>query len=224
MGKGSPKKRMFLHLARQGKALANANRLELLEALGQGERSVERLADLTGMSVANTSHHLRVLKEGGLVASRRQGVQIFYRLSDDEIAAVLSSLGRIAERHLVEVDRILRGEFASRDGVEPVSRKELLRMAKAGDITVIDVRPTKEYQDGHIPGAISIPLSELPRRLAQLPRDREIVAYCRGPYCLLSFDAVKQIRAKGFRARRLADGFPEWKAERRPIAGGRREQ
>lgn len=214
----APKKQIFLHLARQGKALANPNRLELLEALGQGERSVEDLAAVTGMSVANTSHHLQVLRNGGLVASRRQGVQVFYRLSDDNVVAVLADLRQLAERHLADIGQILRREFASRDDVAPVRRKELVRMIKAGAVTLIDVRPTEEYRTGHIAGAVNLPLAELSRRLAEIPRDREVVAYCRGPYCLLAFDAVKLLRARGFGARRLADGFPEWKAERGPVA------
>lgn len=222
MSKTSPKKRVFAQLARMGKALANAHRLELIEALGQGERSVEALAREIGAPVANTSHHLQVLKDGGLVKARRQGVQIFYTLSDEGISAVIAGLGRVAERHLAEVDRVLREEFAKKDSFAPVGHKELLRLAKAGDVTVIDVRPAGEYQAGHIVGAVSIPLGELPRRLAELPRGREVVAYCRGPYCLLAFDAVRQLRTKGFRARRLADGFPEWKADRLPVTGGRR--
>ena len=221
MSKASPKKRIFAQLARMAKALASANRLELIEALGQGELSVEELARKTGLSVANTSHHLQVLKDGGLARSRRRGVRIFYGLSDDDIAAVIAGLGRVAERRLAEVDRILREEFATRDDAQPVGQKELLQMVKTGDVTVIDVRPDGEYRAGHIAGAVNIPLGELSRRLGQLPRGKQIVAYCRGPYCLLSFDAVRRLRAKGFRARRLADGFPEWKAGRRPVGAGR---
>lgn len=217
MNQASPKKRVFAQLARMAKALAHANRLELIEALGQGELSVEDLARQTGLSVANTSHHLQVLKDGGLARSRRHGVRIFYGLSDDDIAVVVAGLGRVAERCLAEVDRILREEFATRDDAQPVGQKELLNLVKTGDVTVIDVRPNGEYRAGHIAGAVNIPLAELSRRLAELPRGKQIVAYCRGPYCLLSFDAVRRLRAKGFRARRLADGFPEWKAGRRPI-------
>ncbi len=199
------------------KALASANRLELIEAMGQGEWSVEELAEKAGLSVANASHHLQVLKDAGLARSRRQGVRIYYGLSDDDIAAVIAGMGRVAERRLAEVDRILREEFATRDDAQPVGPKELLHMVKAGDVTVLDVRPGGEYRAGHIEGAVNIPLPELSRRLAELPRGKQVVAYCRGPYCLLSFDAVRRLRAKGFRARRLADGFPEWKAARRPI-------
>ena len=222
MSKPAPKKRVFAQLARMGKALANAHRLELIETLGQGERSVETLAREIGAPVANTSHHLQVLKDGGLVTARRQGVHIFYALSDEGISAVIAGLGRVAERHLAEVDRVLREEFTKRDSLSPVGHKELLRLAKAGEVTVLDVRPVGEYRAGHVAGALSIPLGELSRRLAELPHGREVVAYCRGPYCLLAFDAVRQLRAKGFRARRMSDGFPEWKAGRLPVTGGRR--
>ncbi len=220
MHKRSAKRRIFDHLARMAKAMGIANRIELLEAVGQGERSVEQLADITGMSVANTSHHLQVLREGGLVRSRRHGVQVFYSLSDDEVATVLAGLGRLAERHLAEVKRIINEELTRGDNLRPVERKELLRLIRSEEVTIIDVRPTDEFEAGHIPGAINIPLAHLPRRLAELPHDREVVAYCRGPYCLLSFDAVRRLRAKGYRARRLADGFPEWKAERHPVSLG----
>lgn len=217
MRKPSPKKRIFAQLARMAKALAHAHRLDLIEALGQGERSVEELAGTIGLPIANTSHHLQVLKDGGLARARRDGVRIYYALADDDIPAVLAGLGRVAERRLAEVDRILREEFASRDEAQPVDRKELLRLAKAGDVTVLDVRPEGEYRAGHIAGAVNIPLPELARRLAELPRGKQVVAYCRGPYCLLSFDAVRRLRAKGFRARRLAEGFPEWKADGGPV-------
>jgi rhodanese-related sulfurtransferase/DNA-binding transcriptional ArsR family regulator len=217
MRKPSPKKRIFAQLARMAKALAHAHRLDLIEALGQGERSVEELAETVGLPIANASHHLQVLKDGGLARARRDGVRIYYTLADDDIAAVLAGLGRVAERRLAEVDRILREEFASRDEAQPVDQKELLRLARADDVTVLDVRPEGEYRAGHIAGAVNIPLPELARRLAELPRGKQIVAYCRGPYCLLSFDAVRRLRAKGFRARRLAEGFPEWKAACRPI-------
>ncbi len=220
MRKPSPKKRIFAQLARMAKALAHAHRLDLIEALGQGERSVEELAETVGLPVANASHHLQVLKDGGLARARREGVRIYYALADDDIAAILAGLGRVAGRRLAEVDRILREEFASRDDAQPVDRKELLRLAKADEVTVLDVRPEGEYQAGHIAGAVNIPLPELARRLAELPRGKQVVAYCRGPYCLLSFDAVRRLRAKGFRARRLAEGFPEWKAARGPV--GRR--
>ncbi|MCL6556419.1 MAG: metalloregulator ArsR/SmtB family transcription factor [Burkholderiales bacterium] len=215
-----PKKRLYEQLARVAKALAQPGRLELLEALGQGERSVEGLAAATGMSVANTSHHLQVLRDGGLVSSRREGLQVIYRLSDPAIPKLLSCLRQVAERQLAEVERIVREYFDSRDGLTPVKREELLRLVKRGDVVVIDVRPPEEFAAGHIPGAVNIPVNELPKRLKSLPKDQEIVAYCRGPYCMFAVDAVAILRRKGYRARRLEEGFPEWKAERLPVEKG----
>ncbi len=215
-----PKKRLYEQLARVAKALAQPGRLELLETLGQGERSVEGLAEATGMSVANTSHHLQNLRDGGLVAARREGAQVIYRLSDPEIPRLLSCLRRIGERHLAEMERIVREHFDSRDGLTPVKREELLKRVKRGEAVVIDVRPEAEYAAGHIPGAINIPPGELPRRLKSLPKDQEIVAYCRGPYCLFALEAVATLRKKGYRARRLEEGFPEWKAARLPVVEG----
>jgi rhodanese-related sulfurtransferase/DNA-binding transcriptional ArsR family regulator len=216
----SPKKHLFEHFARVAKAMASPNRLELLEALAQGERSVDALAQASGMSVANTSHHLQALRDGGLASSRRDGQQIFYRLSDDAIPAIIASIRGVAERHLAEVERIVRDNFDSRDDLKPLRRDELMRLASAGEAMVIDVRPPGEYQAGHVPGAINIPIDSLPQRLMELPRTQEIVAYCRGPYCMLAFDAVEQLRKSGFRARRMEDGFPEWKAEKLPVDTG----
>jgi len=216
----SPKKQVFTHFARIAKAMANPNRLELLETLAQGERSVDKLAQATGLSIANTSHHLHVLREGGLVRSRRQGVQIFYRLSDDEIPSMLACLWRVGERHIAEVELIVQRHFSSDDGLRPVDHRELAELLRSGEGLVIDVRPPEEYEAGHIPGAVNVPLEALPRRLAELPRGKEIVAYCRGPYCMLAVEAVRRLRKRGYSARRLEDGFPEWKSEGRPIAVG----
>lgn len=213
-----PKKRLFEQFARVAKALASANRLALLEALAQGERSVETLSQAVDMSVANTSHHLQILRDGGLVQSRKEGLQVIYRLTDDAIPTVVGGICGLAERHLAEVERIVRENFDRRDSLTPVRRDQLLQMARAGEATVIDVRPSSEYEAGHIPGAINIPLDTLPERLAELPIEQEIVAYCRGPYCMLAFEAVEKLRLSGYRARRLEDGFPEWKAEQLPIA------
>ncbi|MHB1678060.1 MAG: ArsR/SmtB family transcription factor [Sulfuriferula sp.] len=213
----APKKRLFEHFARLAKAMASANRLELLEALAQGERSVDELAHECGMPLANTSHHLQVLREGGLVANRKEGVQVIYRLKDAEIPRLFSLIGGIAERQLAEVENIMREHFASKDDLKPIRREELLVRVRAGEMMVIDVRPEAEYLSGHICGAINIPLGSLPNRLAELPRNQEIVAYCRGPYCLLAYEAVKRLRKQGYRAHRLEDGFPEWKAEHYPI-------
>jgi len=214
----SPKKRLFEQFARVAKALASANRLELLEAMAQGERSVDGLAQATGMSVANTSHHLHILRDGGLVQSRKEGLQVIYRLSDEQIPDVITAIRGVAERHSAEVANIARTHFDNLDNLQPVRRDELLKMASAGEVTVIDVRPAGEYEAGHIEGAVNIPLEALPQRLIELPHTQEIVAYCRGPYCMLAFEAVEKLRQSGYQARRLEDGFPEWKAEQLPVA------
>ena len=213
-----PKKRLFEQFARVAKALASANRLELLEALAQGERSVDGLAQASGMSVANTSHHLQILRDSGLVRSRKDGLQVIYSLVGDEVVGLTDGIRRVAEKHLAEVERIVRENFDRRDKLTPVRRDELLERVRTGDTMVIDVRPPAEYEAGHIEGAVNIPLDSLPDRLGQLPPTQEIVAYCRGPYCMLAFEAVEQLRRHGYRARRLEDGFPEWKAEQRPVA------
>lgn len=217
----SPKKQLYTQLARVAKALAQAGRLELLEALGQGERSVEGLATASGMSVANTSHHLQTLRDGGLVQSRRDGLQIIYRLSDPNIPKLVSCMRHVAENHVAEVNRIVRENFESRDGLTPVKREELLKLVKKGEAMLIDVRPETEFAAGHITGAINVPIEALPKHLKNLPKDQEIVAYCRGPYCLFALDAVTVLRKKGFRARRLEEGFPEWKAELLPVEEGK---
>lgn len=214
----SPKKRLFEQFARVAKALASANRLELLEAMAQGERSVDGLAQASGMSVANTSHHLHILRDGGLVQSRKEGLQVIYRLSDEQIPSVIAAIRGVAERHSAEVANIARTHFDNLDKLQPVRRDQLMKMANAGEAMVIDVRPSSEYEAGHIPGAINIPLDTLPERLAELPKEQEIVAYCRGPYCMLAFEAVEKLRQSGFQARRLEDGFPEWMAGLLPVA------
>ena len=215
-----PKKALYGHLARVAKALASPGRLELLEILAQGERSVDALAQASGMSVANTSHHLQTLRAGGLVQSRRDGLQIFYTLTDLEIPKLLASVGHIAERQVAEVESIVRENFDQRDGFTPVKRDELLRMIKKGEAMVIDVRPESEFRAGHIAGAVNIPIDFLPQHLKTLPQDQEIIAYCRGPYCLFAIEAIQQIRLHGLNARRLEEGFPEWKAERLPVEKG----
>lgn len=216
----SAKTLVFEQFARVAKAMASANRLSLLESLAQGERSVESLAKATDMSVANTSHHLQVLKDAGLAVSRKEGLQVFYRLSGDQVVDLLGSVRRVAESHLAEVDRIVREHFDKFDTLTPVGHDELLKLTQSGEAVVIDVRPPDEYRAGHIPGALNVPLSELPTRLKKLPQGQEVVAYCRGPYCVLAFQAVEQLRQAGFNARRLEDGFPEWKAGKRPVELG----
>jgi rhodanese-related sulfurtransferase/DNA-binding transcriptional ArsR family regulator len=216
----NPKRTVYESLAGLGRALGNAHRLEILEHLGQGERSVEGLAERAGLSVANASQHLQALRRVGLVAARRRGKSVLYRLADDGVTDILSALRRIAERNVAEVQRTVERYFRARDTLEPVVRGDLLRRIEDGLAVVIDVRPADEFVQGHVPGAINIPLHTLKRRLADLPKRKEIVAYCRGPYCVLSFDAVDTLRQKGFRARRLEEGFPEWKAAGFPVAAG----
>lgn len=213
----TPKKKLYEHFARVAKSMASPSRLELLEALAQGERSVEGLAQATGISVANTSHHLQVLRDGGVVQSRKQGLQVIYSLNDPEIPTLLSGLRRLAERHIAEVERIVRENFERLDELKPVKREELLQLVSSGEAVVVDVRPAGEYQAGHIPGAISIPLDSLSKHLAKLPKNQEVVAYCRGPYCMFAFEAVSQLRSQGYKARRLEDGYPEWKAGQLPV-------
>lgn len=213
-----PKQALFAEFAAVARALGNAHRLDLLEHLAQGERSVETLSDRAGLSIANASQHLQHLRRAGLVAGRREGKFVFYRLADDAVLGLISSLRQVAERNLAAVDRILRGYFADRDSMEPVSREELLARSRAGLVTVLDVRPADEFALGHLPGAVNIPLAELKARLADLDPAQEIVAYCRGAYCVLSFEAVAALRALGFNARRLVDGLPEWRAAGLPVA------
>lgn len=199
------------------RALGHPHRLEILEHLAQGERGVEALSERVDLSIANTSQHLQHLRRAGLVASQRDGKFVRYRLTDEAVLALLSALRQVAERNLAEVERIVRGYFADRDGMEPVSREELMARSRAGLVMVLDVRPADEFALGHLPGALNIPLKELGARLAELDRGQEIVAYCRGAYCVLSFEAVAALRARGFTARRLAEGFPEWKAAGLPL-------
>ena len=213
-----PKQRLFAGLAEIAQALGHANRLELLEHLGQGERSVEDLAERAALTVANTSRHLQLLRRAALVEGRREAKRVFYRLSGEEVViGLLHALSRIGERNSAEIARVMASYFRARDELEPISRTELLDRLRAGEATVLDVRPEDEFQHGHLPGALNIPLSQLERRLAELPPDREIVAYCRGPWCVLSFETVAALRRRGYRARRLEDGFPEWKVAGLPI-------
>jgi len=203
-----PKQVVFENLATVAQALGHAHRLELLEGMAQGPRSVEDLAGLVGLSMANASRHLQLLRRARLVEAERQGKRVFYRLA----GALLKALGRVGERNIAEVRGVMRDFFHDRDALEAVSREELAERLNAGQVTVLDVRPEAEYALGHVAGAINIPADELERRLADLPKGHEIIAYCRGPYCVMSFEAVAALRAKGFKVRRLEDGFPEWKA------------
>ena len=211
------KKQLFEQFARVGKALASGHRLEVLELLAQGERSVETVAELTGLSVANTSQHLQQLRRVGLVATRKEGLRVHYRLADPAVSELLGAMQRIAEKQYAEVERIVRSYLSAKDDLEPVSRAELLERAARGDVTILDVRPPEEFASGHLPGALNVPLAELDARRGNLPRGREVVAYCRGPYCVLAFEAVARLRAGGQAARRLEGGFPEWRSAGLPV-------
>lgn len=214
----TPKQELFEHLALIARAFGHAARLELLDYLAQGERSVEALVRLTGLSVANTSKHLQQLKAAGLVDARRDGKYIRYRLADDRVLDAIAALRGIAEARSGAVGELLDRYLSRRDALEPVPAEELLERARDGLVTVLDVRPAEEFAQGHLPGAINLPLDRLETSLAELPAGRQVVAYCRGPWCLLSFEAVARLRDAGFDARRLADGLPEWRRAGLPLA------
>jgi ArsR family transcriptional regulator len=213
------KYRLNEQFAQVAKALSHAHKLELLELLAQAERSVEVLANVAGLTVANTSRHLQQLRRAGLIASRKEGLYVYYRVAGDDVIVLLRSLRRTAQRHISEANDVVIGYFNDRDSLEPVSRKELLRRSKDGLVTVLDVRPSEEYDVGHIPGALNVPLNEIEQHLANLPKGQEIIAYCRGEYCVLAYEAVAALRKKGFKARRLEEGYPEWKAAGLPVVG-----
>src|SRR5262245_8282834 len=200
MSTRNPKPALFAQFAAVAKALAHAHRLELLEQLAQGERSVEVLADRTGLSIANASQHLQHMLRAGLVANRRDGKFVYYRLADEAVINLLTALRTIAERNVAEVERVVRTYFEDRDSLEPVSREELLERSRTSAVTILDVRPEDEFALGHLPGAINIPLKALEARLSELDSSKEVVAYCRGPYCVLSYEAVAALRKRGFQA------------------------
>jgi rhodanese-related sulfurtransferase/DNA-binding transcriptional ArsR family regulator len=212
-----PKQKLYVQFAEMAKALGHAHRLEILELLAQGERSVESLAERAGLMIGNASQHLRLMRQAGLLVSRREGKRILYRLSDPAVLDLTAALHRLAERNLGEVKSVLAGYFNQRDSMEPVSRKELSRRLRDGLVTVLDVRPPDEFAAGHLPNAVNIPLRDLTRRVGKLPKKQEVVAYCRGPYCVLAFEAVAMLRNRGFEARRLEDGYPQWEAAGLPV-------
>lgn len=215
MPPGTPreyKDAVYEQLARIGKAAAAPKRLELLELLAQGPRTVEALAGETAISVANASQHLQVLRGARLVESEKKGLHVEYRLADDHVARFLLALRTLAHARLAEIEQTTRAFLDARDAPEEVERDALVRRVRAGEVTVVDVRPADEYRAGHIPGALSIPLPELARRVGELPRKGEVVAYCRGPYCVMALDAVALLRKKGYRAHRLEDGIGDWRA------------
>jgi len=211
------KRSLYQSLAKVAQALANGNRLQLLEFIAQGERSVEQLAAMAGLSVANTSQHLQGLRQAGLVIPRKVGQRVFYSIAGNEVVQLYTALRRAGEARVAEVERLVRDFIGHRDEFEPIPVEELLERVKKGLVTVLDVRPAEEFAAGHLPGAINIPVDKLESGLAKLPRRREVVAYCRGPYCLMSLEAVLKLRARGWKARRLKEGFLEWKAAGLPV-------
>ncbi|MCG5480311.1 ArsR/SmtB family transcription factor [Sinorhizobium alkalisoli] len=218
MSSTKPKQAIYESLAEVAQALGHAHRLELLEHLAQGARSVEELSARASLTFANTSRHLQILRRARLVETERRGKHVLYRLDGDtEVVALMNALGRLGERNVAEVNRIMADYFRARDTLEPVSREDLVSRLHDGLATVLDVRPEDEFALGHLPGALNIPFGELERRLDELPADREVIAYCRGPYCVLSFEAVAELRSRGYLVRRLEDGYPEWKAAGLPV-------
>jgi rhodanese-related sulfurtransferase/DNA-binding transcriptional ArsR family regulator len=211
------KDRLYGQFARIGKALGSPHRLELLELLAQGERTVDALAIESALSMANASQHLQALREAGLVESRKQGLYVHYRLADPAVFELCRALRAVAEKRLAELDRLVRDHFGDRSDPEPVKMQELLKRARKNEIVILDARPSREFAAGHIAGALSVPVEKLQQRLRELPKSKEYVAYCRGPYCIYADRAVEILRANGRRARRLVDGFPEWKAAGLPI-------
>jgi len=211
---------LYEQFARIGHAIGSPRRIELLDLLAQGEKTVELLAEQSAMSLKNASAHLRVLRQARLVETRREGTFVHYRLAGDDVAALLRGLQSVAHHRLAEVEQVTRLYLTQRDELEPVGRDELRRLVRDGLVTVLDTRPRAEYEAGHIPGALSVPVAELERRLSEIPRDQEVIAYCRGPYCVYSLEAVMLLRDRGYRARRAEDGLPEWRRDGLPVAVG----
>jgi rhodanese-related sulfurtransferase len=211
---------LYAHFARIGHAVSAPKRLELLDLLGQGEKTVEQLAEQSSTPIKNTSAHLRVLRQARLVETRRDGTYVRYRVADDEVTRFLHALQSLGQRRLAEVEQVARLYLTSRDELEPVTLSELRGLLRDGDVTVLDVRPREEYEAGHIPGALSLPVAELEGRLRELPKAKEVIAYCRGPYCVYSLEAVQLLRKHGYRARRADEGLPEWRLGGLPIEAG----
>ncbi|MEE8342290.1 MAG: metalloregulator ArsR/SmtB family transcription factor [Gammaproteobacteria bacterium] len=217
MSSSSFKHDLFTQFARIGKALGSANRLKILELLAQGERSVESLAKASDLSVANTSQHLQQLRQSGLASARKQGQSVFYRIAGNEVIRLLDMLHHVAEKNLADVERLINTFLTVRDSLEPIPAKELLERVRKGLVIVLDVRPREEFEAGHIPNAVNVPLEELEQNLNEFSPDQEVVAYCRGPHCILAYEAVARLRKKGLKARRLADGYPEWMSAGLPV-------
>jgi rhodanese-related sulfurtransferase len=217
------KNQLYEQFARIGKALASAHRLELLEVLAQGEHSVEALAGETGMPVANASQHLQVLRAAQLVDVRREGVYIYYRLADERVFTLWQTMRQVGEARIAEIDRIVDTYLHERNQLQPIDATELLQRLLEGNVILLDVRPVEEYSAGHLPGALSIPVADLEARLPELPQDKEIVAYCRGPYCVFADEAVALLRTNGYSTHRLEQGLPDWRALGLPVESGKGE-
>jgi len=217
MSSDPAKERLYQAIGRVAAALGSAGRLQLLEFVAQGERSVDALAAMTGLSVANTSKHLQALRQAGLVSTRKQGLRVYYAIAGDDVSLLLAALRGVAEHRAADVEKLLQAWLAHRDELEPVPAREVLERVKRGLVTVLDVRPAEEYAAGHVPGAINVPVERLEKYLSKLPKRKEVIAYCRGPYCLMSFEAVEKLRKRGFKAKRLQDGYPEWRAAGLPV-------
>jgi rhodanese-related sulfurtransferase/DNA-binding transcriptional ArsR family regulator len=211
---------LYAQFARIGHALSSPKRIEMLDLLGQGEKSVEQLADYAGTPIKNTSAHLRVLRQARLVETRKRGTHVFYRLAEGDVERFLRAFQALARTRLAEVEHVTRLFLDRHDELQPVTRTELRRRLRDGSATVIDVRPREEYEAGHIPGALSVPADEVKRRMKELPKGREVIAYCRGPYCVYSLDAVTLLRKSGYQARRAEDGLPDWRLAGLPVAAG----
>jgi rhodanese-related sulfurtransferase/predicted transcriptional regulator len=220
MGDRAAKDALYEAFAEVAKAMASGRRAEIVDLLAQGERSVEEIARELDQSMANTSHHLRAMARAGLVTTRRSGTRIYYSLASDRVAELWSALRDVAGEHVAGLERLARAYLGDRDEVDVVDRDELARRIERGEVVLLDVRPAAEYEGGHIAGARSVPITELRRHLRTLPKNGEVVAYCRGPYCVYADDAVRELNRKGFRARRLVDGFPEWKRAGLPVLTG----
>jgi rhodanese-related sulfurtransferase/DNA-binding transcriptional ArsR family regulator len=217
MSSDPAKERLYQAIGRVAAALGSAGRLQILEFVAQGERSVDALAAMTGLSVANTSKHLQALRQAGLVSARKQGLRVYYAIAGDDVSLLLAALRGVAEHRAADVEKLLQAWLAHRDELEPVPAREVLERVKRGLVTVLDVRPAEEYAAGHVPGAINVPVDRLEKYLSKLPKRKEVVAYCRGPYCLMSFEAVEKLRKRGFKAKRLENGYPEWRAAGLPV-------
>jgi rhodanese-related sulfurtransferase len=220
LGPREVKDALYEQFARLGKAAGNPKRLEILDLLRQGERSVDGIATATDLGLTTASAHLQLLRQARLVATRKEGTRVFYRIADETVSHFMNALQELAHARLTEVEQTVRTYFTARDALDPVGRDELLRRIDSGDVTLLDVRPVEEFAAGHIRGAVSIPLDELAARLDELPADREVVAYCRGPYCVLAPQSIELLRTAGRRARRLQDGFPEWQLAGLPVEQG----